>query len=793
MQCRVLTVLPRAGPLVAGVCAALAFLVARPAPAQQISYTIIPAAEFVTWDDDLALEDDWLAGVRFSLRFGPYIELSPFYLTRRGLDLDPDRADDVFGIPAANASPNIEHFGAKVQANFGRQGLIPFLRLGGGVIRIDPESAPRHDRVAVSAGGGLRFGLSWLQGEVFAEQLAFRLDPGRLFQGGTPAAGRAPLHRNVAYGAAVMIPLSDVDPDVPGMGLRGTTAPIEPFIGRLNYSGDRLPDQDLFGVRAGIDFTRLVGVRGFYWRGAGDNFSETDPISGYGAELQFNLNTGPGISPFLIVGGGQLDYGSGFSVPGGAPDDQTTLILGGGLTFRLWERIGLNVALRDYVLSFDEPLDATGDPDELTHNTVVSAGLGVSIGGNVVSREETRRAAERPHVEIERLRAQIDSLQRETALAERQRVEADTLADTLAVDTAAAPADTAAAPTDTVSEVRRLLQSGMAERTRLVVAPAPTQGEVIFRYGYPPTAAQRDTTAAAEDRITLDDIRNVVRAELRGDTSAQRIAARAPAETPPVQPPAQPTAPPAQPPTQPVAPPTQPPTPPVTPPAQPPTQSVTPPAQPPPAAADTATLAAPGLTSQQVERRLAALESRILQRLEDLEERLRVQAEAAQAAQRQAVTQRESAGEVQEPSRSLFARLADFQSEDLRPFIGSTLNDETQFVLSARADLGPLTPDSHFRLWPEIAFSFGGGERTLLALANLQYPFPTFGGGGAFQPYVLGGIGIFSETAVALNTAIGANYNLRAGRGAPLFAFLELQGLNLFDYSRLLVGVSMNR
>lgn len=780
MQYRVLSALPRVGPLVAGTCAALALFVARSSPAQQISYTIVPAAEFVTWDNALALEDDWLAGARFSLRFGPYIELAPFYLTRRGLDLDPDRADDVFGVPAASASPNIEYFGANVQANFGQRGLIPFLRLGGGVIRIDPETAPRHDRVAVSAGGGLRFGLTWLQGEVFAEQFAFRLDPGRLFQGGTPAPGRAPLHHNWSYGAAVMIPLSEVDPDMPVVGLRGTTAPIEPFIGRLNYSGDRLADQDLFGVRAGVDFSRLVGVRGFYWRGANDNFRETDPISGYGAEVQFNLNTGPGISPFLILGGGQLDYGSGFTAPGGAPDDQTTLILGGGLTFQLWERIGLNLALRDYVISFDEPLDATGDPDELTHNTVVTAGLGFAIGGNVVGREETRVPEERPRVDVERLRAQIDSLQRETALARRPGAGVDTLADTLA-------ADTATVPSDTLSEVNRLIQAGISERTRLVVAPAPTQGEVIFRYGYPPTVAERDTAADAEDRITLDDIRNVVRAELRADTSAQRVAVQPPATTPPVQPQVQP---PAQPPTQPqVQPPAQPP-------AQPPQQPVVPPAQPPaqpPARVDTVVQPPPGVTPQEVDQRLAALERRILERLEMLEERLRDQVQAVRAAPQPAVTQRESPGEVQEPSRSLFARLADFQMEDLRPFIGTTLTDETQFVMSARADLGPLTPDSHFRLWPEIAFSFGGGERTLLALANLQYPFPAFGGGGAFQPYVLGGLGIFSETAVALNTAIGANYNLRAGRGAPLFAYLELQGLNLFDYSRLLIGLSMNR
>lgn len=757
----VLAALPRARlrMMVAGVVAAL--LAPLAGGAQQISFTLVPVGEYVTWDNALALEDDWLAGARLSLRFGPFIELSPFYLTRRGLDLDPDRADAVFGVPAASVSPNIEHFGAKLQANFGRQGLIPFLRVGGGIVRLDPETAPRQDRVAVSAGGGLRFGLTWLQGELFAEQLAFRIDPGRVFTTGTPTPGRAPLQRNVVYGAALMVPLSDVDQSVPTPGLRGTTAPIEPFIGRLNYSGDRLPDQDLFGIRAGIDFSQLVGLRAFYWRGADDNFRETDAVSGYGAEAQFNLNTGPGIAPFLIVGGGRLDYGSSFTGPGGVvPDDQTTLILGGGATFRLWNRLGLNVAVRDYILSIDAPLDATGDPDDLTHNTVISGGLTIAIGGDVVSREELRERREQPaRVDIQRLHAQIDSLRREAAVAERPRERVDTADRQRAVATGDVVIDT----------LSRTLQEEAAGRARLVVAPAPTQGEVIFRYGFPPTEPARDTAAEAQDRITLDDIRNVVRAELRADTTAVRVPA-APQQV----------APPAQPPTQPI---------------QPPTQPAPPPARPAVPQADTAARQVPAgtLGAEEFVQRLAAFERRITQRLEALEERLRLEARAAQAP-RETPTQRESPGAVQEPSRSLFARLADFQSEDLRPFIGTTLTDETQFVVSARADLGPLTPESAFRLWPEIAFSFGSGERSLLALANLQYPFPAFGGGGAFQPYVVGGLGIFSETAVALNTAIGANYDLRSGRGgSPLYAFLELQGLNLFDYSRVLIGLSMNR
>ena len=93
---------------------------------------------------------------------------------------------------------------------------------------------------------------------------------------------------------------------------------------------------------------------------------------------------------------------------------------------------------------------------------------------------------------------------------------------------------------------------------------------------------------------------------------------------------------------------------------------------------------------------------------------------------------------------------------------------------------------------PELAFGFGD-DNTLLAMANLQYPFPPFGPGQSFQPYLVGGAGFFSETFLALNTGVGASYDLRQGRGTPLYVHLEYQGINFFNYSRLLFGLSVTR
>lgn len=779
--------------------AALATLVLR-GPAlhaqtpQTLSFTLIPSVQRVTWDNSLALEDDWLAGARLALRFGPHIELQPFYYTVSGLDLDPDLTDEVFGAPVSGRINDVRHYGANLQWNISRGRLVPFLRAGGGVMRFGSNVQGSQSHIAVSAGGGLRFGTRWLQGEVFAEQLAFRMSPVRLLLPDAPATGRSPSHQNVVYGAALTVPISQVSEPRPGSGgLRGTSAPIEPFIGRVQYDGARgLEDQDFVGVRAGVDFSSLFGIRGFYWRGAND-FDGTDPVSGYGGEAQFNLNAGPGIAPFLVIGAGRIDYQSDFDGPlGRAPDDETALILGGGATIRLFDRFGINLAVRDYVMALDQDIDQVSDTDDLTHNTVLSAGLTISIGGSVPEPARPlgpgrRGLAAADSATLDSLRAENERLQRLAAGARQDSLGADIAA------RARVPSDTLAAtdiPFDSLaadSAMRQMMmQPEMAGGRRLVIAPAPMQGEVIFRYGMQPTdASPRSVGQPADAPVTLDQIRDVVRAELGRDTLSQ-MAQRMPPQ------PGQPA------PTQPVQPTPQPATPQF---PQPAPQQV--PQAAAPARVDTVIARMPeGLLDMQTfEQRMAAMEARLTTRFESmLNDRLRT-LESAAAAQRtapaqQPLTQRESPGEV-EPQRpqapTFWSRLSDVGSDNVLPFVGADITDGTQLVISGRADLGPLRPGSAFDLVPEVALTFGDGERTLLALANLQYAPFSFGPGGSIRPYVVGGLGLFSETLVAANTGLGASYDTRRGRGVPFLVYAEYQGLNLFEYTRLLFGFSLTR
>jgi hypothetical protein len=721
----------------------LTLLSAKAAQAQSLGYVLMPSAERIQWDDDLAFEEDWLYGGRLGLLFGRHVELQPFYFYRNNYPLNASRAAASFGPNAVGRNVDIRNFGANVQVNLGRGDIVPFIRGGGSVLRFEPDSGPKRDRVAVSAGGGLRFALGGLQAELFAEQMAFRLNPLNVFGADSSAAG-APTRRNFVYGAALSLPLSEFDDDaLADDPLRGTTAPIEPFVGRLRYaSAQGLDDQELAGVRAGIDFTPQVGLRGFYWRGVNDDRDGTAPVAGYGGEAQFNLNTGPGISPYLVLGAGRIDYHDEFRDPqGNARDDQGVLILGGGASLRLSDRLRLNAAVRDYIMTPESELTDVASTDDLTHNTMLTAGLTISIGGSsapserdLVARgaraERERMRARELEREREREQYRTREAERRERLDEQRRRQGDepTMRRDRADEDDARPEQRGtrvAAP-----------QSG---EDRWITIPVPTVGEVILRYGS--TASGERTSSITTTGMSLDELRRVIREELQRDSSAGREGmARVPGNT---------------------------------------------------AAPGVPQPGTPGFDGQAVRQAdLAEMERRITARLDAIEANRTVQVTPVPPSQ---VIVTDSAGQRRAATVPVFQRIGQATSRDLRPFFGVAGGDGAQAVASLRADLGPLTPGSGFRFAPELALGFGSGSPSVLALANVQYPFASFGGSSAIQPYVTLGAGIHSPSVLAVNTAVGTSFNLRPRSALQLYTYVELQGLNLFDYTRLMFGVSSRR
>lgn len=156
----------------------------------------------------------------------------------------------------------------------------------------------------------------------------------------------------------------------------GPTIPVEFFVGRQEFASElRVPDQDLAGVRLGLDLADYFGIRGFYWRALNEDYDGVAPLQSYGAEAQLNLNSGRGITPFLVAGVGRVDFMDDFrDVDDNQPRDQDAAILGAGARLDLG-RVGLMGAARSYLFQAGDSLT-----DDLRSNLQLSAGLTFRLG-----------------------------------------------------------------------------------------------------------------------------------------------------------------------------------------------------------------------------------------------------------------------------------------------------------------------------------------------------------------------------------------------------------------------------
>jgi len=468
---------------------------------QGLSLSLAPTIDYVTWDRQLGLSDVPLYGGRLSLNFGRIVSLQGHYLTnsKADTDLGAIRFD---GEPISfdrNQELRINRYGADILLNLGlSQSFVPFLRFGGGVMQFQPEASTNFDVIALSAGGGLRVALlERLQAQLYVEDLMFRMDRGMLVRGQSPMQpglgvdpDRTDIRHNLVFGGNIILNLgghpSDQETELDRAirsrydgGLFGGSWTIEPYAGQVNFDSHALlDDQPLAGVRTGLNFGQLIGLRGYYWRGMTDGFDDTEPVQSYGGEAQFHLNSGQGAIPYVVVGAGQLDFLKKYLDESGAVrSDKTMLIVGGGLGFTLGRHFRVNAGARDYIFTESDP-EALTEPGELLHNWAFTAGLTFLIGGKQSSR------------------AEIDAFGRERWTPEstpgRQgdmnpSRERGTWRDTLEVSDGSGTSHSVTRGRATeylvFPDSQRVVRSFQGDR--IVAIPVPEVGEIYIRYGEP--------------------------------------------------------------------------------------------------------------------------------------------------------------------------------------------------------------------------------------------------------------------------------------------------------------------
>src|SRR5688572_20300551 len=203
-----------------------------------------------------------------------------------------------------------------------------------------------------------------------------------------------------ALGVALALGLAAPVAVAHGQGIGYT---LTPAVQRFKWENSLgLTDQTIYGGQASIDFERYLSLQAYFLGGSGLN-ATTGPIPGapvqlvgqdldlraYGANVLVNLGTGT-VIPFLKAGGGVLDFKP---ESGGESSEQIALNAGGGLRLNIGGRAFLDFSIEDAMFRVDrfallgvppgtDPTTIPADPDadELRHNLVFGAGLGIPFG-----------------------------------------------------------------------------------------------------------------------------------------------------------------------------------------------------------------------------------------------------------------------------------------------------------------------------------------------------------------------------------------------------------------------------
>ncbi len=707
--------------------------------AQGLTWTVTPGARWIDWDKALPFDDSRLLGGSMGIGFGRYVGLEAFHHEASDLSLFTD--------PADAPTVDVAQSGARVTLAFGTGTFVPIVSGGASLLRFRPEGLERTRKLSLDYGGGLRFVLGErLQGEVGLDKTRYFFDAATLLDPTLPTSDEAKTNLTLRAGLGIQLGRRSFDrsADLDDAFAQRYQAPfagfalaIEPVIGRLDFDGATgLAKQDMVGIRAGVDFGSFFGVRAFHWWGTEDDFRTTNGFRIIGGEAQFNLAAGPGLTPFLTGGAGQLHWtprGNGINP---APADQTAVILGAGVDFNFGRRIRASISARDYILgssdlTADPDLGSVVDPDELIHNWQVSAGLKLVLGGSGGLIRSAVPARDAGAIAPEPVAAEP----RTTAAPKADPASPEPAVRTADVQPARMAPATEAPRAATGDPARDRVAAPASADGRNIIIPVPESGELYVRFGDPqgnsPLGRGLAGDAGAEavtPSLGAEELREIIRDEFR------RLVA------------------------------------------------------------DTARTASDADQAAALRR----LEARIDSLMRIIRERPAPAVSPAPVAAggRTPAANPSAAGGAQASTGAVAVENVpiDRSLRETRFFTGFATTGPSQILLGLATDIGPVTRRWDFvSLVPSIAMGFGDTRPTYLAALSAEYRFGALPlGGVAVAPMVSVGAGVFRGRSfeAVVPTFVGASLEVDGGALRALDnVFFGLQGVDFMNGGRFLVGL----
>jgi hypothetical protein len=209
------------------------------------------------------------------------------------------------------------------------------------------------------------------------------------------------------------------------------------------------------------------------------------------------------------------------------------------------------------------------------------------------------------------------------------------------------------------------------------------------------------------------------------------------------------------------------------------------------------------------QRSVAAMEARLLRRLDEMEARLQRQlveitSPGVRPADRPPLAPPRTPGappagatlpeEEEELEQDLpFDPLGRWVDE-LRPMGGVHLTGDVQILAGIGADIGPIRPESRIKLVPQVLLGLGQGPVSFSVTTDLEYPFPEIRAGRrvVFEPLASVGPGVIKRDRMDLQLGafLGTGLRLYERDGSRgLHLLVGLRGIDLFQDTRLILGL----
>ncbi|MDO4790326.1 MAG: outer membrane beta-barrel protein [Porphyromonas sp.] len=416
------------------------------AQVKDVSVTVSPLIEYQWWNKNINLENNMFYGVRAGFGFGPHFELraiaeKSFDLKGKLKSLNWNVADNL-AEKLPNHTIDITRIGGEAKVNlFSGVAFSPYILAGTGIQYFDYNpltegtDAREHkeQQIYASLGAGLKMNISpRVVFSLEAKQLLFNMDPTNAYLN-PHTQDKNEFLKNYSALASLDIYLGGSNPvlrssldrrirdSYTGGFAHGLKFVLEPGVAFMDFN-ESFPykDQWFIGGSAGIDFSSLVGIRGYYYQATEEPGKLSTKFNKdfrmYGANVIARLNQPRGIVPYLQFGAGYLDARKDDKNEKESDFNKNNLFAqaGAGVEIPLSRYFALYGTANAILMSKqDVSPENIVTPSQVRTNMMYTAGLRINLGAPVKSASVLYTSAleqerKRSNAEINALRSEYE-------------------------------------------------------------------------------------------------------------------------------------------------------------------------------------------------------------------------------------------------------------------------------------------------------------------------------------------------------------------------------------------------